>query len=189
MRGRKSWLLHYSCRPGRRQPSSRRPEQSHKHHGLAQRPSLLIMEEPFKEVIKKKRLKQKDVELPDGRAQPMLAGRQQDPAGVPVPPSTEEEESRAGGDPGVVQDFLLAESQSPEIVTAVAREMEEEAAETGVTEPEGAAEELIPGRGQRGKDGGGALSDIPDRQHASRNKLYTLEQVNNFMKETKGRRG
>lgn len=33
------------------------------------------------------------------------------------------------------------------------------------------------------------ISDIPDSQPASKKKLYTLEQVNNFMKETKGKRG
>ncbi|MGH0118511.1 UNVERIFIED_CONTAM: hypothetical protein FKN15_016846 [Acipenser sinensis] len=156
-------------------------------------------EEPFKEVVKKKRFKQKAAELPDGRAQqvqssqPVLTGRLQAPAGAPDPYNTGEENTVEGG-PGAVQDSLLAESQPPETVVAGERE---EAAEAGANELEGAAEELTPGGEQEDSvdEMGGELSDsslisdIPDSQPASKKKLYMLEQVNHFMKETKGKRG
>ncbi|MGH0164420.1 UNVERIFIED_CONTAM: hypothetical protein FKN15_049121 [Acipenser sinensis] len=156
-------------------------------------------EEPFREVVKNKRFKQKAAELPDGRAQrvqsseSVLTGRLQAPARESVPHNAGEENTVEGG-PGAVQDSPLAESQLPETVVAGERE---EAAETGAKDLEGAAEELTLGGEQEDSadEMGGDLSDsslisdIPDSQPASKKKLYTLEQVNNFMKETKGKRG
>ncbi|MGH0127691.1 UNVERIFIED_CONTAM: hypothetical protein FKN15_021521 [Acipenser sinensis] len=60
-------------------------------------------EEPFRDVVKKKRFKQKTTELPDGRAQqvqssePVLTGRLQAPAGAPVPHNAGEENTVEGG--------------------------------------------------------------------------------------------
>ncbi|MGH0131324.1 UNVERIFIED_CONTAM: hypothetical protein FKN15_045548 [Acipenser sinensis] len=61
--------------------------------------------------------------------------------GHPVPHNAGEENT-VEGEPGVVQDSPLAESQPPETVVAGERE---EAAETGAKELEGAAEELTLG--------------------------------------------
>ncbi|MGH0181117.1 UNVERIFIED_CONTAM: hypothetical protein FKN15_009000 [Acipenser sinensis] len=156
-------------------------------------------EEPFRDVVKKKRFKQKAAELPDGRAQQvqrsksMLTGSLQAPARASVPHNAGEENT-VEGEPSAVQDSPLAESQSPETVVAGERE---EAAEAGAKELEGAAEELTLGdeqedsadeMGEKLSDSS-LISDIPDSQPASKKKLYTLEQVNNFMKETKGKRG
>lgn len=93
-------------------------------------------EEPFRDVVKKKRFKQKAAELPDGRAQqvqrsePVLTGRLQAPAGAPVTHNVGEENT-VEGEPSAVQDSPLAESQSPETVVAGERE---EAAEAGAKE-------------------------------------------------------
>lgn len=133
--------------------------------------------------------------VPDGRAQPVQnsepvqTGRLRAPDGESVPPNAEEDNT-AEGEPGAVQDSPLAESQPPETVTAEA--------ETGVEESEGAAEERILGgeREDSAEEMEGEhsdfsfISDIPDSQpFTSKKKLYTLEQVNDFMTETKGKRG
>ncbi|MGH0157379.1 UNVERIFIED_CONTAM: hypothetical protein FKN15_033281 [Acipenser sinensis] len=147
-------------------------------------------EEPFREVVKKKRFKQKAAELPDGRAQqvqssePALTGRLQAPAGAPV--HNAGEENTVEGEPSAVQDSPLAESQSPE--TVVAGE-QEEAAEAGAKELEGAAEELTLGGEQEDSademgeelSDSSLISDIPDSQPTSKKKLYTLEQVIGFV--------
>ncbi|MGH0118491.1 UNVERIFIED_CONTAM: hypothetical protein FKN15_016826 [Acipenser sinensis] len=68
-------------------------------------------EEPFREIVKKKRFKQKAAELLDGRAQPVqssepvLTGRLQALAGAPVHHNAGEENTVEGG-PGAVQDSV-----------------------------------------------------------------------------------
>ncbi|MGH0146942.1 UNVERIFIED_CONTAM: hypothetical protein FKN15_007715 [Acipenser sinensis] len=104
-------------------------------------------EEPFKVVAKKKRFQQKAAELPDGRAQPVQnsepvqTGRLRAQDGESVPPNAEEENT-AEGEPDVVQDSPLAESQPPETVTAEAETVVEEsaAAEEGSAERQGAGQ-------------------------------------------------
>ncbi|MGH0129453.1 UNVERIFIED_CONTAM: hypothetical protein FKN15_018504 [Acipenser sinensis] len=168
-------------------PRTKRMSQSLSQTGSEQNTAITENgEEPFREVVKKKRYKQKAAELPDGRAQqvqssePALTGRLQAPAGAPV--HNAGEENTVEGEPSAVQDSPLAESQSPE--TVVAGE-QEEAAEAGAKELEGAAEELTLGGEQEDSademgeelSDSSLISDIPDSQPASKKKLYTLEQI------------
>ncbi|MGH0123250.1 UNVERIFIED_CONTAM: hypothetical protein FKN15_011715 [Acipenser sinensis] len=169
-------------------PRTKRVSQSLSQTGLELNTAITENgEEPFRDVVKKKRFKQKAAELPDGRAQqvqssePAVTGRLQAPSGAPVPHNAGEKNT-VEGEPSAVQDSPLAESQSPETVLAGEQE---EAAEAGTKELEGAAEELtLRGEQEDSTDEMGEelsdsslISDIPDSQPASKKKLYTLEQA------------
>ncbi|MGH0167148.1 UNVERIFIED_CONTAM: hypothetical protein FKN15_005043 [Acipenser sinensis] len=91
-------------------PRTKRMSQSLSQTGSEQNTAITENgEEPFREVVKKKRYKQKAAELPDGRAQqvqssePALTGRLQAPAGAPVHNAGEENTVEGGGGRGRCQ--------------------------------------------------------------------------------------
>ncbi|MGH0119882.1 UNVERIFIED_CONTAM: hypothetical protein FKN15_059263 [Acipenser sinensis] len=103
-------------------PRTKRMSQSLSQTGSEQNTAITENgEEPFREVVKKKRFKQQVQS-----SEPALTGRLQAPAGAPV--HNAGEENTVEGEPSAVQDSPLAESQSPETVVAGEQEEAAEAA-------------------------------------------------------------